>query len=344
MPLTDDLKSQAHALGFDLVGVATAGSPETFAQLNDWLDQGFAGEMSYIERRREAYEHPSHVLQSVQSVVMLGMNYRTKDPPDELRPSHGRIARYAWGDADYHDVLRERLRLLADWLHERRPGCRTRGVVDTAPLLERDFARLAGLGWFGKNTMLINKRLGSWLFLAALLTDVILEPDAPHDTAHCGTCTACLDACPTDAFPQPYVLDATKCISYFTIELRDQPIPEEHREACGEWLFGCDVCNDVCPWNRKAPLSSEPAFQPGAALTATDAADLLTLDEAEFRARFADTPLARPGRSGLLRNACIVLGNTGDASHIAALTTAAAADDPLIRNAAEWAINRLAAT
>jgi epoxyqueuosine reductase len=343
MALSEDVKSHAYSVGFDLVGIAPAGSPETFASLSEWLAQGFAGEMAYIERRREAYEHPRHVLPAVKCVVMLGMNYRTADPPADLPSGAGRVSRYAWGDGDYHDVIRDRLRRLGDWLHEQVPGCRTRGVVDTAPLLERDFARLAGLGWFGKNTMLINKRLGSWLFLAALLTDVELEPDAPHVTDHCGTCTACLDACPTDAFAEPYVLDATKCISYLTIELRDRPIPEQHREGLGEWLFGCDVCNDVCPWNRKAPASTEPVFQPREDLTTVDAVELLSLDEEGFGQRFAHTPLARAGRSGLLRNACLVLGNRGNASHLPALRRAAEGDDPVIRDAARWAIERIMA-
>ncbi len=299
--------------------------------------------MQYLARRRDAYEHPRHVLKSVRSVVMLGMNYRTADPPAELAPGQARVSRYAWGAGDYHDLIRDRLRQLADVLHEHVPGCRTRGVVDTAPLLERDFARLAGLGWFGKNTMLINKQQGSWMFLAALLTDVELTPDQPHETSHCGTCTRCLDACPTDAFPEPFVLDATKCISYLTIELRDRPIPEEHRAGCGEWLFGCDICQDVCPWNRKAPLSTEPAFEPLPRLCPADAVELLSLDEVAFEARFANSPLARAGRSGLLRNACIVLGNTGDASHLTPLRAAANDVDPLIRDAAQWAIDRLEA-
>jgi len=343
MSLTQELKSHARVVGFDLVGIAPATNPETFAELCEWLEQGFAGEMGYIERRRDAYQHPEHVLPPVKSVVMLGMNYRTTDPPAELKPGQGRVSRYAWGEGDYHDLIRERLRRLADWLHEQVPGCRTRGVVDTAPLLERDFARLAGLGWFGKNTMLINKQLGSWLFLAALLTDVELEPDQPHETAHCGTCTACLEACPTNAFPEPYVLDATKCISYLTIELRDQPIPEEYREGCGEWLFGCDICNDVCPWNRKAPVSNEPVFHPRTELLPADAAELLSLDEESFRERFGKTPLARPGRSGLLRNACVVLGNRGDEAHLAALKRVAGDDDAIVRDAASWALDQIAA-
>jgi epoxyqueuosine reductase len=340
--LTEVVREAAHRLGFELAGIAPAVRPEGFADFSQWLARGFAGTMQYLETRRAAYEHPRHVLKPVRSVMMLAMNYRTADPPEELAAGEARVSRYAWGAADYHQVIRARLRLLADVLHEHAPGCRTRGVVDTAPLLERDFARLAGLGWFGKNTMLINKRQGSWIFLAALLTDVALTPDAPHGTSHCGTCTACLDACPTGAFPEPYVLDATKCLSYFTIELRDRPIPEEHRAACGEWLFGCDICQDVCPWNRKAPRSAEPAFEPAADLCPADAAELLALDEAGFRVRFGDSPLGRPGRGGLLRNACIVLGNAGDVRHVGALSKALDDAEPLIRGAAAWALGRIA--
>jgi epoxyqueuosine reductase len=315
------LKAQADELGFALCGVAPAASPTTLANLHEWLAQGFAGEMGYLERRKEAYAGPEHVLPGVRSVVMLGMNYRTADPPP-VQPGQGRVARYAWGTGDYHDLLCERLRRLADWLHAERPGCRTRGVVDTAPLLERDFARLAGLGWFGKNTMLINKRLGSWLFLAALLTDVELPPDAPHDTAHCGTCTRCLDACPTDAFPEPYVLDATRCISYLTIELRG-PMPAELQSGVGDWLFGCDVCNDVCPWNRKAPVSRERAFQPQEALYPANPSEFISMSEAEFAARFGSTPLARPGLDGMRRNAEVVLANGAGSQAITPTQTSA---------------------
>lgn len=220
--------------------------------------------------------------------------------------------------------MRERLKSLADFLHEQRPGCRTRGCVDTAPLLERDFAKLAGLGWFGKNTMLLNKRLGSFFFLAALLTDIELSPDEPHHTSHCGTCTRCLDACPTDAFVEPYVLDARKCISYLTIELRDQPIPTELRSQMGEWIFGCDVCQDVCPWNRKAPASNEPAFVAREQLHPVDLEWLLSLDEAGFEAAFAGTPMHRTGRAALLRNAAIALGNSRDMKALAGVGASAA--------------------
>jgi len=334
------VKEFARNLGFAPVGIAPAVSPETFGQFGDWCDAGYAGEMRYIERRRDAYAHPDSMLHGVRGIVMVGLNYAGGDPAP-LASSTGRVSRYATGPRDYHEVLRERLRLLADELHRAWPGCRTRAVVDTAPLLERDFARLAGLGWFGKNTMLINKQRGSWFFLGALLTDVELAPDAPHATAHCGTCTRCLEACPTDAFVGPYVLDARKCISYLTIELRDRPIPEDQREGVGEWLFGCDVCQDVCPWNHKAPHSVEPDFQPRVDLNPLECLELLTITEAEFKQRFGATPLDRAGRSGLVRNSCIVLGNRGDTRSVPALQQATDDADPIVRDAAIWALQRL---
>jgi len=297
--------------------------------------------MEYLERRQTAYQHPDGVLSGVRSVIMTALNYHTDVNP-EPSPGSGRISRYARGERDYHDVMRERLRSLSDVLHEMAPGCRTRAVVDSAPLLERDFARRAGLGWFGKNTMLINKRFGSWFFLGALLTDAELEPDSPHATAHCGTCTRCLDACPTEAFVAPYVLDARKCISYLTIELRGRPIPEELRDGVGEWLFGCDVCQDVCPWNRKSPMTTDPAFQSRVDLSHVDCASLIDLTEDEFQERFGATPLARPGRSGLAQNACVVLGNSGDNSAAAPLRRALADEDPVVREAAAWGLRRLA--
>jgi epoxyqueuosine reductase len=339
--LSAAVREEAVRLGFDLVGIAPAVSPKTFPHLEKWLNQGYAGEMEYLAGRRDAYEHPGSVLRGVQSVVVAAMNYRTREPQQTIDCGEARVSRYAWGPTDYHRVVRERLRQLGDYLHKRVPGCRTRAVVDTAPLLERDFARLAGLGWFGKNTMLINKRVGSWLFLGALLTDVALAADARHGTDHCGTCTRCLDACPTDAFTEPYVLDARRCISYLTIELRDRPIPVELRDGVGDWLFGCDVCQDVCPWNRKAPASSEAAFEPRADLSPVDCAAVLKMTAAEFEEQFGETPLARPGRAGVLRNACIVLGNSGDQGALPPLMSALRDEEPLVRGAAAWALGRI---
>jgi epoxyqueuosine reductase len=306
------------------------------------LERGFAGEMHYLTRRADAYAHPESVLDGIRSIVVLATNYHTTEPSPPA-PTQGLVSRYAWGEGDYHDLHRDRLRELGKFVQRRQPGCRTRGVVDTAPLLERDFARLAGLGWFGKNTLLINKQLGSWLFLSALLVDFELEPDAPHTASHCGTCTRCLDACPTDAFVEPYVLDARKCISYLTIELRDA-IPLELRSGMGEWLFGCDVCQDVCPWNRKAPVSQDSHFQPRPDLAPADAISLLGLSEAEFQARFRDTPLSRPKRAGLLRNAAIVLGNRGDPAALPALVQGLSDAEPLVRGACAWALGHFRGT
>jgi epoxyqueuosine reductase len=333
------LKQQAHHLGFDLVGIAPAAPADGFDRLRDWLDRGFAGEMEYMHRRAEARRRPDSVLPEVRSVVMLAMNYNPGAEPEESAPGLGRVARYARGP-DYHDVLRERLNQLLKWLQAERPGCRGRGVVDTAPLLERDFARRAGLGWFGKNTMLLNKRLGSYFFLAALLVDLELQPDNPFEADHCGSCTACLDACPTTAFAGPRLLDARRCISYLTIELKSD-VPIELRNGVGDWAFGCDVCQEVCPWNHKAPLASEAAAPGRPELASLDLIELLGLSEAEFRLRFRDTALMRTKRRGLLRNAALVLGNTGDERALPVLRRALEDAEPLVREAARWAIDEI---
>ena len=271
---------------------------------------------------------------------MLALNYNTAQP-GTIRPSQGRVSRYAWGDVDYHDLIHERLQRLAERFRELMPSAKVRGVVDSAPLLEREFAQLAGLGWIGKNTLLLNRSLGSWFFLAALLTDVELEYDGATETDHCGTCRACLDACPTQAFPQPYVLDATRCISYLTIELRGS-IPETLREPMGDWLFGCDVCQDVCPWNRKAPAGHETGFEPHDDLSPVELRELFWLTDAEFRLRFRHTPLWRAKRRGLLRNAAIVLGNQRSPQAVDALCHGLGDSEPLVRTAAAWALGCIA--
>ncbi len=333
------LKRQARALGFDLVGVAPAGPADGFDRLRDWLERGFAGEMQYMHRHAEARRHPDAVLQDVRSVVMLGMNYYPAEEEETDDRGRGRVARYARG-TDYHDALRERLNRLLAWLRSERPGCHGRGVVDTAPLLERDFARRAGLGWFGKNTMLLNKRLGSYFFLAALLVDVELRPDAPFEAHHCGTCTACLDACPTAAFVKPGVLDSRRCISYLTIELKGN-VPADLRRGLGDWVFGCDICQEVCPWNRKAPAATDAALRPRPELESLDLIELLGLSDEEFRRRFRGTALTRSRRRGLLRSAALVLGNTGDARALPALRRALEDAEPLVREAAAWAITEI---
>ncbi len=341
--LTDRLKSEARSLGFSLTGVCPAVSPTGVTRLAEWLDRGYAGQMDYIAARQEAYEHPRHVLEGVRSVLMLGLPYRTVDPV-QPESGQGRISRYAWGDGDYHDAIHERLKRLIVWLKQHEPEAHARGVVDTAPLLEREFAQLAGLGWIGKHTLLINKPAGSYFFLAALLTDLELVADEPFTADHCGTCRACLDACPTQAFPQPYVLDATRCISYLTIELRDS-IPEALRPGIGDWLFGCDVCQDVCPWNqsaeRRVSADAIPEFHPAPDANPIDLISLFDFDEEAYRRRFRHTPLWRAKRRGVLRNAAIVLGNQRAVAAIAALTHGLSDSEPLVRESCQWALDQI---
>ena len=334
VPLEESIREFARGLGFSLVGIAPATPADGFERLREWLDRGYAGEMRYMHSQAAARREPAAILPAVRSVIMVAMDYGHRHEGRTalnagLEVPVGKIARYAAGD-DYHEVMWRKLGKLLEWLQSELPNCRGRAVVDTAPLLERDFARRAGLGWIGKNTMLINKRRGSYFFLGALLLDIELQADPPHVSSHCGTCTACLDACPTDAFAGPGWLDSRRCISYLTIELRTA-VPDELREGVGDWLFGCDVCQEVCPWNRKD--TSQPE--------AVDALEVLALTEAEFRRRYRGTALYRTKRRGLLRNAAIVLGNAGDPAALPALRRALADPEPLVREAAAWAIERI---
>ena len=334
--LTQSLKTEATRLGFALSGACPAVSPVGFERFTQWLDAGYAGEMRYLEDRRPAYQHPGSVLADVSSLLMLGMHYQTV-APNLGGPGTGRIASYAWGQADYHDLVHQRLKELKKFVQQIDANIQVRGVVDTAPLLEREFAELAGIGWKAKNTLLINKHSGSFFFLAALLLDVELDYDSPVQSDHCGTCTACLDACPTDAFVQPHVLDATRCISYLTIE-HQSAIPIELRSKMGNWILGCDVCQEVCPWNRKAPRSVEDAFEPREGQNPLDLRALFSLTDDEFRSRFRKTPLWRPKRRGILRNAAIALGNQPDRDNVPALAIGLNDEEPLIRGASAWAL------
>lgn len=336
--LTHSLKEAAQRLGFLHVGVCPAVTPTGIDAFRDWLAAGYAGEMQYLEERADAYADPGKVLAGARSIVMLTLPYRT-DAPQPTVAGQGRVSRYAWGEVDYHDLIHDKLKALKREFQQLAADADVRGVVDTAPLLERDFANLAGLGWIGKNTLLLNKHAGSLFFLAALLTDVELEYDQPHAASHCGTCTACLDVCPTDAFVQPHVLDATRCISYLTIELRG-PIPRDLRPGLGEWVFGCDLCQDVCPWNRKAPQSEEKQFLPQRGNNPLDLIELFDLDDETFRQRFRKSPIWRPRRRGLLRNAAIALGNRPLPAAIPALIKGLNDEEPLIRGAAAWALGR----
>lgn len=335
MTLEERLLEQAYQLGFDLAGIASAQPSDQYVLYRAWLEAGYAGELAYLYKHAEARRDLSQVYAQAQAVVMVALNYN----PGPEAPSGG-LARYA-RTADYHLVLRERLKRLGSWLQEQVPEAWGRVCVDTAPLLERDFARRAGLGWQAKNTMLIHPRLGSWFVLGALLVNLPLKASAPFTPRHCGTCTRCLDACPTGAFVAPQVLDARRCISTWTIELR-RPLHDHEATQLHGWLFGCDICQEVCPWNRKAPHAR--LLLPRDDLVGLDPAELLTLDEAAFRARFEGTALyPRPGRSVVLRNAALLLGQAGDPAALDVLRHAARESEPLIAGAAQWAIARIEA-
>jgi len=336
--LTRALKAEALRLGFDRVGVSPAVAPPNYPAFLAWLDEGRSAGLAYMARNAGVREHPERLLEGAKSVVMVSLVYGRREPiPSD--PRRGKVARYARG-ADYHELFWRRLDALLDWLRAERPGVQGRAVCDTAPLLERDFARLAGLGWVGKNTMVIDRRLGSFTLLGALIVDVELEPDAPHASGHCGTCTRCLDACPTGAFPEPYRLDAGKCISYWTIEHKGS-IDEAYADRLDGWVFGCDVCQDVCPWNRKAPDGRTAELDPRPGLSDPDLIAWLDRDPAEFSRSLKGTALARAKRAGLLRNAALILGTRRVAEATPALIRRLDDPDPVVRGAAEWALLRI---
>ena len=342
--VVDGLQQEAHRLGFSRLGITSAEPPPRQDRFAQWLDQGFAGVMeNWLRRHLPLRSSPESLLPGTQSVIMLATDYDAKTVSSRESPNHGQIARYAVG-RDYHDVLRSRLNHLGGWLEHAIPGCKTRGVVDSAPLAEREFAARAGLGWFGKNTMLIDQGAGSYFFLSGLLATVALPTHQPIEVDHCGTCTACLDICPTDALPQPRVLDATRCISALTIEDRG-PVEGALRSHFGNWIFGCDLCQEVCPWNRHAPGTEDPELQAIENEEMPSLIELLRLDQAAFRKKFHDSPILRAKRVGLLRSAAIALGNYPSASGdvpagLASLFGALQDKEPVIRGAAAWALGQ----
>jgi epoxyqueuosine reductase len=333
------IKAQSYGLGFDLTGITTLGPATTAAAFDAWLDRGFAGEMSYMSRTADKRRDSRRPFERVHSAIVVAMSYGGSEPS-------GPVARYARGD-DYHDVMTGRLVQLHRWL-ETQVGHDIAGkaYVDTGPLLERDLARRAGLGWFGKNTMLINPRAGSFFFLGALLVDLALEADQPFETDQCGSCRRCLDACPTGALVDAHVLDATRCISYLTIELKGE-IPAELRPLMGALVYGCDVCQEVCPWSIKfsRPVSIA-SFAPRAALAGKDSRtlsrELLAMSPEEFSVAFRGSPMKRAKLRGLKRNAAVVLGNAGVMDDVAALVDALDDADPLVRVHAAWALATVA--
>ncbi len=341
-PLTTVFETAA-SFGFDVVGVTSAAPlDEALVKLESWTSAGHGADLHYMTRDPPQRADARTLLKCVRSVVTVAVNHWVDAPAFEAEGRYGRIARYAWG-RDYHDVVIPRLRELGEALTSTFGGAEAKVACDHSPFLERAAAVRAGLGFFGKNTCLLLPRKGSWYFLGEVLLDVELPNTETDNTDHCGTCTDCLVACPTDAFPEPYVLDARRCISYLTIE-HDGPIPRELRERMGAWIFGCDVCQDVCPFNRFATPAPWPELRPEAgAGTRLDLEALLSIpDDASFDARFEGTPLLRPGRSGMLRNAAIAARNVGATSAVPVLARLVREDaDATVRSHALWALRGL---
>jgi len=329
----DRLVAFAKELGFDSCRVASATAPRHADQFRGWLSEGASGEMDWMERGAEKRCDPQQVLPGARSIVVVALNYWQGEQP-RVRGS-GRIARYAWGD-DYHGVMLEKLERLAAFLAEL--GGKQKCYVDTGPVLERDHAAEAGIGWHGKSTMLLDSKLGTWFFLGEILTTLELPADAPQ-TARCGSCGRCITACPTGAITEPHRLDARRCISYLTIELKG-PIPVEMRPLIGDRIYGCDDCLEACPWNRFASVSREAAFAARPAV-AMKLRDYLALDEVKFREMFRRSPIKRIKRRGFLRNVCVALGNVGDEKDLPALQGAAADPEPLIAEHAVWGIAQI---
>jgi epoxyqueuosine reductase len=336
------LATLATEVGFDVCRVARCDPPPHANEFREWLNDGAAGEMNYMARGEEKRCDPQQVLTGARSVVVLGLNYwqgsatERNAPTPEAERSTGRIARYAWGD-DYHDVITDKLAKITCFLEQ--CGGIQKAYVDTGPVLERDYAAEAGLGWHGKSTMLIDRRLGTWFFLAEILTTLELSPDPPQPD-RCGTCERCMTACPTGAITAPHRLDARRCISYLTIELKTA-IPMEFRPLIGDRIFGCDACLDACPWNRFAEASRETAFAARPATVGMSLRDYLDLSEEQFRVLFQKSPIKRIKRRGFLRNVCVALGNVGTEADLAALERAAGDADDLIAEHAAWAVQQI---
>ncbi len=350
LQLRDEIKRLALEAGFDLAGIASADQSPEHRFFPAWIAAGQAGDMHYLEARDESGDLKRASLGVAapwaRSVVVCALNYNSSEPYSSHAgsTSQGWISRYAFTNRDYHDVLLPKLRQLeANFV----TLCEQSGVgtprtwcyVDTGPVIERILAKYAGIGWIGKNTCIINQKLGSWLFLGVMLTSVALSPDLPPADL-CGSCTRCLDACPTKAFPAPYQLDATRCISYLTIEKRGA-IPEEFREGIGRQVFGCDICQDVCPWNRGAPIANEPEFAVRPQLVNPELEWLARLAPNEFREVFRNTPVKRAKLAGLLRNVAIAMGNSGELGFLSALEQLTSHEDRVVADAARWAAHRL---
>ena len=340
-PIETRLRAQAKGLGFDVCGFASveADWPQG-ARLAEFVAAGRHGEMGWMQTTLERRSHPRAMWPEARSAIMLGMNYGpASDPLAALEArSHGAISVYAQGD-DYHEVIKPKLKALARWLAAETP-CQVKVFVDTAPLMEKPLAQAAGLGWQGKHTNLVSRGFGSWLFLGAVLTDLALAPDTP-EADHCGACRACLDICPTAAFPAPYQLDARRCLSYLTIEASG-PMPVEFRSAMGNRIYGCDDCLAVCPWNKFAQVSAAARLRAREALAQPALADLVALDDAAFRALFAKNPIKRIGRDRFVRNVLYAIGNSADPALAEPARALLEDANPVVAEAAQWAVGALA--
>ncbi len=339
--LTQRIKARATALGFDLVGISPVQAPVHRESFAEWLRLGYHGEMAYMPRTSGRRMHPGEFLPWARSILSVALNYNTPaDRPVEAEGIRGWISRYAWGD-DYHDLMRARLTRLLDCVREE-VGAEVQGrvFVDAGPVMDREVGARAGIGWYGKNTNLLSMKIGSFFFLGELFLSLELDWDQPVRD-RCGQCRLCLDACPTNAFVGPYVLDARKCISYLTIELKG-PIPRELRPLMGTHIFGCDICQDVCPYNTSFKATKEPAFHPRQGLFAPYLLPLLSLTETDFKTKFAGSPILRAKRRGFLRNVCVALGNLRPPEAVSALVAALLEDpEPLVRGHAAWALGRI---
>jgi epoxyqueuosine reductase len=347
--LKSSIKRAATDAGFDLSGIAPATDSRELEYFPAWIAAGHAGEMKYLESRDDRGDLKRASLARVapwaRSVIVCAMNYNTGHPYSTQvhDPHRGWISRYAWSREDYHDAVLRRLQQVETSLRaavgEHDPTLTTRSYVDTGPIVERVFAKYAGAGWIGKNTCVINQKIGSWLFLGVILTSLDLEPDLPA-ADRCGTCTRCIEACPTDAILAPYKLDSNRCIAYLTIEKRG-PIPEEFRAQIGHHVFGCDICQDVCPWNRKSPATSAPEFQARPGLVNPALAWLAEMSAQDFQESFRGSPIRRTKRIGLRRNVAIAMGNSQNQEFTSVLAEMANDEDKTVAESAKWALSRL---
>jgi epoxyqueuosine reductase len=332
------IHEEALRLGFFKMGIASARLLPCPEHFRSWLQQGFQGTMSYIERQAPKRENPRLVLENARTIVVLAMNYHTMIAP-AISSINGRISRYAWGE-DYHGIVRARVKDLLDFIQSLAPSAKGISYVDTGPVMEKVWGAETALGWMGKHTNLITKERGSWFFIGVILLDFEIEADV-QEKNYCGKCTRCILACPTGAIAAPYVLDARRCISYLTIELRG-PIPRPLRSLIGNRIYGCDDCQEVCPWNKFATATSEKKFEPKRENLDLELSDLVRIDSVDFNSRFKDSPILRATRDGFVRNVAIALGNSGRDGAVPALETALCDRSPLVRSHAAWALGQIA--